>query len=383
MKVRASIVSGVKEPWRTEQIELDDPHAHEVRVKLAYAGMCQSDEHLRHGTFSQPPEILAMLSKSGSMYPSIGGHEGAGIVDAVGDEVHGFAVGDYVAASFIPSCGRCEWCSTGRGYLCELGATTLVGPMISDGTFRHHLGDEDVNRMCQLGTFAEYMVVNEASIVKIDHGVNLRAAALISCGLSTGFGAAVDRAQVRPGEAVIVVGCGGVGSGAIQGARIAGASVIVACDLLPSKVERALKIGATHGAANLTEAAFLVAELTRGHMADVVILTPAELTGDLIMPACKAAGKAARIVTVAVAAYSQTEVTMDLFGFTMYNQTLMGTVFGSHSPRVQIPRLLDLYNKGTLLVDELVTKEYALDDIQQGYDDLEAGKNVRGVVKFD
>ncbi|HEV3213657.1 MAG TPA: NDMA-dependent alcohol dehydrogenase [Acidimicrobiales bacterium] len=382
MRTRASIVSGVKEPWRTEEIELDEPHAHEVRVKMAYAGMCQSDEHLRNGTFSQPPEVLAMLSKTGSMYPSIGGHEGAGIVDAVGDEVHRFAPGDYVAASFIPSCGQCDWCATGRGYLCELGMTTLLGPMISDGTFRHHLGGEDLNRMCQLGTFSEYMVVNEGSLVKVDQGVNLRAAALISCGLSTGFGAAADRAQVRPGEAVIVVGCGGVGSGAIQGAKFAGASVIIACDLLPSKVERALKIGATHGAANLTEAAFVAAELTRGRMADVVILTPAELTGDLIMPACKAGAKAARIVTVAVAPYSQTEVTMDLFGFTMYNQTLMGTVFGSQSPRIQIPRLLDLYNKGTFLVDELVTKEYTLDQVQQGYDDLEAGKNVRGVVKF-
>ncbi|HLK45603.1 MAG TPA: alcohol dehydrogenase catalytic domain-containing protein, partial [Acidimicrobiales bacterium] len=347
------------------------------------AGMCQSDEHLRNGDISAPPEILSLLSKSGSMFPVIGGHEGAGIVEAVGDEVHDFAPGDYVAASFIPSCGKCQWCSTGRGYVCDLGATTLVGGMISDGTYRHHLGDEDLNRMCNLGTFSEHVVVHEASLVKVDTGVNLRAAALVSCGLATGFGAAVDRAQVRPGETVIVVGCGGVGSGAIQGARIAGASAIIAVDVVPSKVERAQTIGATHGAANLLEATFLAAELTRGKLADVVILTPATLTGDLILPACKAASKGGRIVAVAIAPYNQTEVSFDLFTFAMYNQSLLGTVFGSQSPRVQIPRILDLYNKGTFLIDELVTTEYTLDGVQQGYEDLEAGKNVRGVVKFD
>jgi S-(hydroxymethyl)glutathione dehydrogenase/alcohol dehydrogenase len=383
MKTKASIAHGVKEPWRTEEIELDEPRAHEVRVKMAYAGMCQSDEHLRNGDISAPPEILGFLTKNGSMFPAIGGHEGAGIVDAVGPEVHDVAPGDYVAASFIPSCGKCFWCSTGRGYICDLNATTLAGPMIADGTFRHHLGDEDLNRMCNLGTFSEYIVVHEASLVKVDTGVNLRAAALVSCGLATGFGAAVDRAQVRPGETVIVVGCGGVGSGAIQGARIAGASAIIAVDLLESKVERAKKIGATHGTTSMLEATFMAAELTRGRLADVVILTPAELTGDLLMPACKAASKGGRIVPVAVAKFDQTEVSMDLFSFAMYNQSLLGTVFGSQSPRVQIPRILELYNQGTFHIDELVTNEYSLDDVQRGYDDLAAGTNVRGVVKFD
>ena len=382
MLTRASVVHGLKEPWRTEEIDLDEPKAHEVRVKMAYAGMCQSDEHLREGAIAAPPEVLSFLTKNGSMFPAIGGHEGAGIVEAVGDEVHDFAAGDYVAASFIPSCGKCFWCSTGRGYVCDLNATTLAGPMISDGTYRHHLGDEDLNRMCNLGTFSERIVVHEGSLVKIDTGVNLRAAALVSCGLATGFGAAVDRAQVRPGEVVVVVGCGGVGSGAIQGARIAGAGAIIAVDTLPWKVDRAKEIGATHGASSLLEAAFTAAELTRGRLADVVILTPATLTGDLLMPACKAASKCGRIVTVAIAPFDQADVTMDLFGFAMYNQTLLGTVFGSQSPRVQIPRILELYNRGVFKIDELVTKEYALDEVQAGYDDLAAGKNIRGVVRF-
>jgi NDMA-dependent alcohol dehydrogenase len=383
MKVRASVVGGVKEPWKTEEIEIDAPHPYEVQVKMSYAGLCQSDEHLRQGDFSLPPEFLKMLTPNGSMFPAIGGHEGSGIVEAIGEGVRGFAVGDSVAVSFIPSCGTCHYCSSGRAFICDLNATVVAGPQISDGTYRHHLGDEALNRMCQLGTFAERIVVSENSLVKIDTGVNMRAAALISCGVSTGFGAAVDRAKVQPGECVMVIGCGGVGSGAIQGARIAGAETIIAVDLIESKVERAKQIGATHGAANTLEATFLAAELTRGRLADVVILTPTTLTGDLIGPAVQAAGKDGRIVTVSISPFDQTDVTLPLGMFTMYNKTLMGTVFGSAPPRNQIPRLLELYRTGALKIDEMVTTEYTLDQVQQGYDDLEAGKNVRGVVKFD
>ena len=141
--------------------------------------------------------------------------------------------------SFIPACGTCFWCASGRQNLCDLGMTTLAGPMIADGTWRYHLGDQPLNRMTQLGTFAEQMVFHESSLVKIDPGASMKAAALISCGISTGFGSAVDRAKVRPGETVVVVGCGGVGSGAIQGARLAGARDIMAVDPVPFKTEKA------------------------------------------------------------------------------------------------------------------------------------------------
>jgi NDMA-dependent alcohol dehydrogenase len=382
VKVRAAVVTGAHEPWKTEEIEIDDPHAHEVVVKLAYAGLCQSDEHLRKGEFTLPPEILKMLTPHGSMFPAIGGHEGSGIVEAVGEGVTSVAPGDTVTASFVPSCGKCQWCVSGRMHICDLGATIVAGPMVSDGTYRHHLGDEVLNRMCQVGSFAERMVVNEASVVKVDTGVNLRAAALISCGLSTGFGAAVDRAKVRPGECVTVLGCGGVGSGAIQGARIAGAETIIAVDPVASKVERAKAIGATHGASSALEATFLAAELTRGRLADVVIITTTLLTGDLIGAAVEAAGKDGRIVCVAISPHGQKQVDLDLGTFTLYNKTLMGSIFGSANPRLQIPRLLELYRLGQLKIDELVTQEYTLDQVQQGYDDLEAGLNIRGVVKF-
>jgi alcohol dehydrogenase len=381
MKVKAAVCMGLEQPWAIEQIDLDEPHAHEVAVDMAYAGMCQSDEHLRSGDLEASEETLEMLGVA-SLFPVIGGHEGAGVVAAVGEHVEAFAPGDKVAMSFIPSCGTCHWCASGRGYLCDLGMFTLVGPMFSDFTWRHHLNGTPLNRMTQLGTFSERIVVNEFSLVKIDPEDSLKAAALISCGISTGFGSAVDRAKVAPGEVVVVLGAGGVGSGAIQGAKLAGASAVVVVDPDESKIERAKLIGATHGATNPLDAKLILAELTRGRFADVVILTPSLMRGELLEGAQSLGSKDARIVVTALAPYEQRAVQLDLFTLSMYNQTLMGTVFGSASPRVQIPRLLKLYAQGMLKIDELVTKEYRLDDVQQGYDDLHAGKNIRGMVNF-
>jgi S-(hydroxymethyl)glutathione dehydrogenase/alcohol dehydrogenase len=383
MKVRASIVSGLHEPWKTEEIELDEPHAGEVLVKMSWSGMCHSDEHVRTGDISQEPEVLQFFGVD-SMFPLIGGHEGSGFVEAVGPGVTQFAPGDKVAVSFVPACGRCEPCASGRQYLCDLTAMTLAGPMMSDMTWRHHLGDQNVNRMAQLGTFADHMVVNEASLVKIEEWQDLRAAALISCGISTGFGSVVDRAAVQPGEVVAVVGCGGVGSGAIQGARIAGARAVVAIDLLQSKVDRAMKIGATHGATSMLDAAFSVLpDLTFGRNADVVVLTPGVLTGDLIEQARSLCAKGGRVVATAIAPWNQNQVDLNLFNFAMFNQALLGTVFGSNNPRFQIPRLLRLHERGLLDIDTVITNEYTLDEVQKGYADLADGVNVRGIVKFD
>ena len=382
MKIRAAVCSGLGEPWKIEEVEVDPPGPHEVRVQMAYAGMCHSDEHLRTGDISAPPEVLEVFGVD-SMFPMIGGHEGAGTVAEIGPGVDTLAVGDHVAMSFIPSCGRCFWCASGRQHLCDLGMTTLAGPMISDGTWRYHLDGRNVNRMTQLGTFSESVVANEASLVKIDPHVSLKAAALISCGIATGFGSAVDRGKVKPGETVVVVGCGGVGSGAIQGAKLAGARQIVAVDPLPFKLDRALEIGATHRAASILEANLVLPELTEGRMADVVILTPGVLTGDLVAPAMALASKDGRVVATAIAPFNQDQVSLNVFNLAMFNQALLGTVFGSCSPRVQIPNLLRLYQAGLLEIDKLITQEYTLDEVQNGYDDLAAGTNIRGVVTFD
>ena len=383
MKVKAGLATELNGPWVTEEIEIDEPKANEVKVKMAFAGMCHSDEHGRTGDMTAPTEVLQMLGAD-SMFPFVGGHEGSGVVESVGPNVQGMVPGDHVAVSFIPSCGRCTYCASGRGFLCDLGARTLVGPMISDGTYRHRWNGKNLNRYAQLGTFSEYIVVHEASLIRIEPWYDLRAAALITCGIATGFGSAANRAGVKPGDVVAVMGCGGVGSGAIQGAVHAGARAVIAIDPEPSKVDRALKIGATHGAANAMEAAFtFMGDLTGGQNCDVVILTPGRLTGELIEEARSITGKGGTVVATAIAPFAQTQVDLNLAMFTLYNQTLMGTVFGSVSPRVQTPRLLRLHSEGKLIIDDLITREYSIDEVNQGYLDLEAGKNVRGVVRFD
>jgi S-(hydroxymethyl)glutathione dehydrogenase/alcohol dehydrogenase len=382
MKTRAVVCSGLNEPWKTEEIELDPPANREVRVKMVYSGMCHSDEHLRTGDISASPEVLELIGVP-SMFPVVGGHEGSGIVTEVGTNVTQVALGDHVAVSFIPSCGTCHWCASGRQNLCDLGMATLAGGMISDGTYRYHLGGQNLNRMAQLGTFADEMVCHENSLVRIDPHANMKAAALISCGISTGFGSAVDRAKVKPGETVVVVGCGGVGSGAIQGARIAGARTIIAVDPVPFKLEKAKEVGATHTAPSMLDAQFMLPELTQGRNADVVILTPGVLKGEMIAAACGLGSKDARIVVTAISPFDQNDVQLNLFNLAMFNQAVLGTVFGSASPRVQVPNLLALFEAGQLKIDEIITQEYSLDQVQQGYDDQAAGTIIRGVVKFD
>ena len=232
------------------------------------------------------------------------------------------------------------------------------------------------------GPFAEAFLVHHSSVVKVDPDLPLRAVALVSCGIATGFGSARNRAKVRAGEVVVVIGCGGVGSGAIQGARLSGARAIVAVDPVEFKREQAQKIGATHAAASMDEALALVAELTRGRMADAAIITVGVLGGDLLPPALNIVSKDGRLVVTAVAPAHLMDVKVSLFELAMYNKAILGSLFGSASPRTEIPRLMALYRTGDLLLDELVTREYTLDEINVGYDDLEAGRNIRGVLRF-
>jgi S-(hydroxymethyl)glutathione dehydrogenase/alcohol dehydrogenase len=255
--------------------------------------------------------------------------------------------------------------------------------MISDGTWRHHLGDVNLNRMCNLGTFAEYMVVHEASVIRVEPWYDLRAVALVSCGLSTGFGAAVNRGGVRPGDVVAVIGCGGLGSAAIQGAVHAGARAVVAIDTNQSKIDRALKIGATHGSTSTLDTAFtILPDLTMGKNCDVVVITVGEITNEIVEQARSITAKGGVVVIASIAPWNMTSIDLNVFMFSMMNQELRGTVFGSTAPRLQIPKLLRLHHEGKFMIDELVTQEYSLDEVQKGYDDLEAGENIRGVVRF-
>ncbi|MGF2947553.1 alcohol dehydrogenase catalytic domain-containing protein, partial [Mycobacterium sp. Lab-001] len=275
MRSRAAILYEYGRPWSVEEFELDPPRAGEVLVKLAATGLCHSDEHIRQGKLAPPSDVLNSLGLP-AMSPTIGGHEGSGVVLEVGSGVTGFAPGDHVVTSFLAVCGQCRWCASGMEYLCDKGAGTLTPGMPTDGTFRHHTADgRDLGHVSKIGAFAEHTVVAADSLVKIDRDVPLVPAALLACAVPTGYGSAARRAGVRGGDTAVVIGAGGIGAAAIQGARINGAARIVAVDVNEFKRESAPRFGATHTAATAAEALELVRDLTRGVMADAVVVSPA------------------------------------------------------------------------------------------------------------
>ncbi|MEY2405272.1 MAG: hypothetical protein QOG39_188 [Acidimicrobiaceae bacterium] len=381
MKTHAAVLYGTHQDWKVEEIDLDPPKAGEVLVKWEAAGLCHSDEHLVTGDMVVPEEFRVAMDLPDT-FPIIGGHEGAGIVVEVGAGVTTLQPGDHVAASFFPSCGRCRWCVTGHTNLCDLGAGTFAPGQISDGTHRHHLGDQDLNVLAKLGTFAEHTVAHEASLIKVDQDLPMAAVALVSCGVTTGFGSAVHRAEVQPGETVVVVGIGGVGINAVQGARVAGARNIVAVDPLDFKQKAALDLGATHTAASMQDALPLVSELTLGQLADSVILTPGVLYGELLGQALSLVGKNGTCVVTAIAPMAQMQADINLFELAMWQKEVRGVIFGAGNPRFDIPNLLALYRSGQLKLDELITQTYRLDQINEGYQDMRDGKNIRGVLTF-
>lgn len=381
MKSKAAILWETNSKWSVEDIDLDAPQTGEVLIKLAASGLCHSDEHMVTGDMVLDPEMAAAFGLQ--QFPIIGGHEGAGEVVEVGPGVSNLAVGDHVVLSFIPACGRCPSCAIGQQHLCDLGAFLLAGKQVSDLTARHHAHDgTDLGIMTCLGTFEPYTVVNEASCIKIEPYIPLDKAALVGCGVTTGWGSAVNAADVRAGETVVVVGLGGVGMNAVQGARMAGAANIVAVDLLQTKLDRAATFGATHTASSMEEAQALVGELTWGANADKAILTVGLATGDLIAPLLSLVKKGGRGVVTAVAPMSQMDVQLNLFELTLMRKELVGCIFGNANPRRDIPRLLKSYMDGQLLLDELVTNTYDLEDINQGYQDMRDGVNIRGIISY-
>jgi S-(hydroxymethyl)glutathione dehydrogenase/alcohol dehydrogenase len=351
-------------------------------VKWKAAGMCHSDEHLVTGDMVPAPEVLAMMGLE-SLFPIIGGHEGAGIIEAVGPGVTSVKPGDHVSASFVPSCGNCRYCLTGRGNLCNSGAGTLGGGMITDGTHRHFVDGQPVGLLAKLGTFAEHTCVSEQSVIKVDDDLPLECVALVSCGVATGWGSATKRADVQPGDTVVIVGIGGIGINAVQGAKMAGASRVIAVDPVEFKREKAMEFGATHTFASMEEALPVVQQMTNGEMADKVIMTPGVMYGDLMEMGMALAGKGSTVVVTAVAPMDQREAAINLFQLAMWNKEIKGTIFGSLTPRVDIPRLLDMYRTGSLMLDELVTTRYSLDEINEGYQAMRDGTNLRGVVVYD
>ena len=257
METEAAILWERPGEWSVEPIELDPPKDGEVLVRLTASGMCHSDEHLVTGDMPVP-------------LPMIGGHEGAGVIEEVGPGVTALAPGDHVVLGFVPACGKCPSCATGHSNLCDVGGVLMTGRQM-DGTLRHHARGRDIATMVCLGTFAPYTVVNQASCVKILEDIPLDKACLVGCGVTTGWGSAVYAADVRPGDYVAVIGIGGIGASAVQGARLAGAEMIFAIDPVELKRTLAPSFGATHTSPSVEEAFELIQRETWGRMCDKVI----------------------------------------------------------------------------------------------------------------
>jgi S-(hydroxymethyl)glutathione dehydrogenase/alcohol dehydrogenase len=367
--------------WSVEDIELDPPRTGEVLVQFASSGLCHSDEHLVTGDMVFDPEMGRAFGIE--QFPLIGGHEGAGEVIEVGPGVTTLQVGDHVVLGFIPSCGHCPSCAIGQQQLCDLGAFLLSGRQLTDFTSRHHTTDgKELGIMAALGTFCPFGVVSVDSCIKIDADIPLDKASLVGCGVTTGWGSAVYAAEVKAGETVVVVGVGGVGMNAVQGAALAGAHQVVAVDTEEWKGEKAHLFGATHHARSMADAQELVRELTNGAMANKAILTVGVAEGDLIGPLLSLVKKAGRAVVTSVAPMMQMDVKLNLMELAMMRKELVGSIFGNANPRFDIPRLLSLYMDGALKLDELVSTTYSLDEINEGYQDMRDGKNIRGVIEF-
>jgi alcohol dehydrogenase (nicotinoprotein) len=234
--------------------------------------------------------------------------------------------------------------------------------------------------MCMLGTFSQYGVIHQNSAVKVDDDLPLDKAVLVGCGVPTGWGSAVNTADVRPGETVAVYGVGGIGINAVQGARYAGAKNVIAIDPLENKREKAMELGATHAFATAEEAQEAITEMTRGQGADKAILTPGLLTTEIVASGFEAVGKAGVVVLTGLNKLNEVNVQLPGSIMTLYRKSLKGSLFGDCNPTIDIPRILGLYQAGDLKLDEIITKTYTLEQVNEGYDDLLEGRNVRGVV---
>jgi NDMA-dependent alcohol dehydrogenase len=373
MRTRGSVVVKAPGSFETIDIDLDEPRQNELLVRMVASGLCHSDDHLATGDLPLP------------VYPFCGGHEGGGVVEKVGPDTGGFAVGDHVVFSFLPGCGRCRWCASGMQNLCDLGANTLGGSRFDDPTsFRMHTTDgAPIGQMAGISTFAEHTTVSVNSAVRIDKDLPLDKVCLLGCGVGTGWGSAVNVAKVRPGDTVIIMGLGGIGINAVQGAAHAGASNIIAVDPLAFKRESALKLGATHAVEDIAEAEELAKSLTNGQGADSAIVTVGVTTGEHVGQAFAAIRKAGTVVVTGVGDISAVGIPVSLGELTLFQKRIEGALFGASSPSWDILRQAQMYRDGRIKLDELITTTYRLDDIARGYEDMHAGKNIRGVIVYD
>ena len=349
-----------------DDIELAAPGPGEARVKVVASGVCHSDLSVQNGTIPLPTPIVL-------------GHEGAGIVEEVGEGVTRVKPGDHVVLSFVPACGECYTCRHGQPFLCEQSNSSATGGLL-DGTTRLSRDGAPLYQMAALGTYGEYAIVPEISMVPIDEDIPLHVAAVIGCGVLTGVGAALNTADIHEGDSVVVIGCGGVGLNVIQGARIAGASRIIAVDRFDSKLEMARQFGATDTVnAGDTDAVVEIMGLTEGRGADVAFEVIG--LGPTIEQAINATRKGGEVILVGV---PRLDVMVNLnaaFTWLYLAKTIKGCWYGSSDVNRDVPKLLDLWKKGELKLEELISKEIGVDQVNEAFADMQAGTVARSVIR--
>jgi len=360
--MKAAVLFEAKQPLSIEEVTVDKPRAHEVLIRTVACGVCRSDLHFVDGAYPHP-------------LPGIPGHEAAGVVEAVGEEVRSVKVGDHVVTCLSAFCGHCEFCVTGHMSLC-LGADTKRP---KGSAPRLMMGDTPIAQMLNLSAYAEMMLVHEHACVAIDREMPMDRAALIGCAVTTGAGAIFNAAELVPGETVCVVGCGGIGLAAVNAAKIAGAGKIIALDPIAEKRATAEKLGATHTIDALSEtAAAEVVEISRGgvhHAIEAVGRPQSAATAVKVLRR----GGTATILGMMPLNEKVGLSALDLLADKKVQGALMGR---NHFP-VDIPRLVDFYQRGLLDLDTIIADRMPLERINEAFDELRKGDTTRSVITFN
>ena len=363
--MRAAVLREVDQPFVVEDVELAAPGAGEVEVRISAAGVCHSDWNVVSRATTNP-------------LPAVLGHEGAGVVVAVGDGVETVAEGDHVVLSWLPACGRCYYCAQGRHVLCDVAMEDMFRGTLPGGALRLSQNGDPVYHYSYLSAFAESCIVPAGCCVRVRDDAPFEVAALVGCAVMTGYGAAVNRARVEPGSVVAIFGAGGVGLSAVMGARLAGAEAVVAIDPVEFKRQTALELGATHALDPASDdVVSALRDLTEGRGADAALDT-AGVPG-IVAQAYASVRRGGTVVAVGLPAEGLT-ADLPASDLPREEKIVTGSFYGSCNPQVDMPRVLDLYMEGKLPLDRLVTRTYALEQINEAFAAMNSGEVARAVI---
>ena len=359
--MKAAVFHGVGQPMTLEDVQIEKPRRREVLVRTSVAGLCHSDLHFIEGKYPTP-------------VPAILGHEAAGTVDAVGEDVTHVKPGDHVVTCLSVFCGHCEYCTTGRQVLCSNTAVKMP----PGAARRLRWKGEHLNQFLNLSAFAEQMLVHENAVVKVRPDMPMDLAALLGCGVLTGYGCVTHSARVEPGSTVAVIGCGGVGLSTVSAARLAGAGRIIAVDKDPSKLEMAKLFGATDGVdAGDADMVGKVVEMTQGGVHHAIECVGLKQTTEDAFRMLRPGGTATIVGMIPVG------VKVELHGFDFLREKrIQGSLMGSNHFRVDIPRLIDFHLQGRLQLERLISSRLRLDQVNEGFAALQRGGIARSVIEF-